>query len=239
MKNAGKICSIIVLALAGATTIPAAAQNTLGRLESDIRQANGQPAAAVPPGQHVYLGAIVLDDGGRGVRITGLRSGGPAERSGLRTQDLIVDAAGRRIHLLSDLTTILANMNPGDKLVLDVTRGVRTMRIEVVLGTPPGGVPHLAERPTTPPPVGPGVGPAAGPTETIPPPPSQDAGHGPSIPPPPGEVTAPPSSPAGPALEVPQPVAQQRSAQIEDLRHRVEQLEQRVKELERSLAEKK
>ena len=77
----------ILVASAAAT---GAAQNVLGRLESDIRQSNGQPAAAAPAVPRVYLGAVALEEGGHGVRIASVRTGGPAQRSGIHPQDLIV-----------------------------------------------------------------------------------------------------------------------------------------------------
>jgi len=227
MKSVWGIGSLVGLVVAVSAITPGRAQNVLGRLESDIRQANGQPEtiAAAP---RVYLGAIALDDAGRGVRITSIRDGGPAQRAGLRAQDIVVGAAGKHIQFLRDLTAILGGMNPDDHLTLDVLRGARTLRINVVLAAPPGA-PRSVE-------------------PTIPPPPTGlGAGRTGSIPPPPGEPAAIPSpaavlpSPAdGPALIVPsQPVAPNGpQAQIEELRRRVEQLERRVQELERALAEK-
>ncbi len=215
-----RIASLLTLLLTAAgVCVPATAKNVLGRLESDIRQANGQPTATATVPQKVYLGAIALDEAGGGVRITGVRNGGPAQRAGLQSQDLVVGVAGKPIQLLRELTTVLGGMNPGDKLPLEVVRGTRRMRIEVILGAP------LA---------------AFQPGEhTIPPPPSGlGAGRTEAIPPPPGEVALP--SPAdGPALNVPaRPVAPNGAqSQIEELRHRIDQLEHRVQELERALAE--
>lgn len=231
---------LISIAVASAATI-VMAQNVLGKLDSDIRQANDQPpalAAPVPaapgapaaaPGARVYLGAIALDEGGRGVRIAGVRNGGPAQRAGLQAKDLIIGVAGKRIHNLRELTSILSGMNPGDRLALDAVRGARQMQIEVVLAAPPG-VPQPAA-------------PAAVPQEPqsrIPPPPTEAGGRRREpIPPPPTEPSL--AAPAeGPALSVPQPPPPSGTqAQIDELRHRVEVLEHRVQELERALAEKK
>ena len=236
------MASLLLLMTAGGICVPATAQNVLGRLESDIRQANGQPAAIAAPAPKVYLGAIALDEAGGGVRITSIRGGGPAQKAGLQAQDLVVGAAGKPIQLLRELTALLSGMNPGDKVPLEVVRGTRRMRIEVALGAPPAapgaGVPALA---------------GVGRTEAIPPPPSgprtgvpalAGAGRTEAIPPPPGELPLP--SPAdGPALNVPAPpVAPPQpielnspQSQIEELRHRVDQLEHRVQELEKALAE--
>ena len=217
-----RIASLLTLLLTAAgVSAPATAQSVLGRLESDIRQANEQPAATATIPQKVYLGAIALDEAGGGVRITSVRKDGPAQQAGLQAQDLVVGAAGKRIQLLRELTTMFGSMNPGDRVPLEVVRGTQRMRIEVVLGAPPAAV-QLGGHPIPPPPGGLG----AVRSETIPPPPS--------------DLTLP--SPAdGPTLNVPtQPVAPNSTqAQIEELRHRIDQLEHRVQELEKALADAK
>ena len=92
---------ILVLLVAGlGGTSPSAAQGQLDRLESGIRAASTPPAVAAAAPQRVYLGAFADDDAGRGVRLTSVRKGGPADQAGLQPQDLIVGAAGRKIHLL-------------------------------------------------------------------------------------------------------------------------------------------
>jgi hypothetical protein len=220
MKKVWRIGIVVLLAAGLGGTLPAAAQGPLDRLESGIRAANGQPAA-VPATQRVYLGAFADDDAGRGVRVLSVRGGGPADRAGLQPQDLIVAAAGRKIHFLSELTAILNSLAPGDRLVLEYDRGNRALRAEVILGASPARTAGAL------PPSGPG----AGRTE--------------SIPPPPGEVAPPPSlqpppSPEGPAFgapSLPKIPTDPSQSRIEELQRRVDQLERRVQELERALAE--
>ncbi|MEI8372371.1 MAG: PDZ domain-containing protein [Planctomycetota bacterium] len=222
MKKSWVIGIVVLLAVGQGGASPAAAQGELDRLESGIRTSNGQPVTMVASVQRVYLGAVADDSAGRGVWLLSVRSGGPADRAGLQAQDLIVAAAGRKIRLLGEFSAILNGLNPGDRLSLELVRGNRPLRTEVVLGALPGTV-----QSGTPPPTGLG----AGRTE--------------SIPPPPGEVASPPSlmpapSSEGPAFSVPnrQPFPPKSSqAQIEELRRRVDQLERRIAELERALAE--
>jgi hypothetical protein len=220
MKWTYSVSLLALLAVANNFASPGMAQDVLGRLESDIRQGNGQPGTAAPASRRVYLGAIALDEVGRGVRIASVQNGGPAQHAGLQPQDLVVSAAGKRIQSLSELTAMLRGMNPGDRLLLEAMRGARRFRVEVVLSAPPGAAPPL-QQPSLPPSTGLG----AGRTDTIPPPPT--------------DLTLP--APAeGPALIVPQPAAPNSpQAQIEELRRRVDQLERRVQELERQLAEAK
>jgi hypothetical protein len=227
----------------------ATAQSTLQRLEEGIRAQSGQgadaapagsPAAAAPLGPdrkapgggHPYLGAVVDDqnNGGQGVRVLLVRPGGPAERGGLRSQDVIVGAAGTRVRQLSDLTAVVNASSPGDKIGIEVLRGGRPQRLEVTMG---------AQLPAA----------AAAAPEAIPPPaaaPLAEQGNGapvgpslsmPVVPPPPpaappaaaAQVPSPPSEIGGPAMSD--------SARIEQLQHRVDVLERRVQELERVLAE--
>ena len=137
MKMTSVVGTLAIVVVGIAATSPAAAQNELDRLESDIRASNG-PSAAVAPVQRPYLGAFADDDAGRGVRVLSVRSGGPADRAGLQPQDLIVGAQGRKIQRLSQLTEILDGLKPGDHLSLELLRGIRPLPTVVVLGTPPG-----------------------------------------------------------------------------------------------------
>ena len=121
MKKAWSIGIVVLFAAGLGGTSPAAAQGELDRLESGIRTSNGPPVMAVAAPQRVYLGAVADNDAGRGVRVLSVRSGGPADRAGLQAQDLIVGAAGRKIHLLAELSAILNGLNPGDRLVAGVS----------------------------------------------------------------------------------------------------------------------
>jgi hypothetical protein len=203
---------------------PAAEPGELNKLESGIRASNGQAVLTVAVAPHVYLGARADNDMG-GVRVLSVSSGGPADRAGLRAQDLIVAAAGRKVRVLADLMAMLNGLNPGDRLALELMRGTRPLRVEVVLGAVPG----MAQ--LGPPGTPPSTGLGAGRTESIPPPPGDVA---------PPDSAAPAPLPEGPAFGVPnpQPVpATSPQAQIEELRRRVDQLQRRVEELERALAE--
>lgn len=224
----------------------AMAQSTLQRLEEGIRAQAGQgvslaaPADVVPPPappggpiaparQRAYLGAVVDDqnDRGRGVRILAVRSGGPAERSGLRPQDLIVGVAGNPLRQLSELTTVVDRASPGDRLAVEVLRGGVPKKVTVTLAAPPSvaavellpeAVPPPAAQRTPEVPVGPSL--------TMPPSSSPS-----KIPPPP----LPGSS--GPLVG--EPVRQPVELEVEALKARVQELERRVQELERALKEAK
>jgi hypothetical protein len=211
---------------------PASGGGELDRLESGIRSASPRPAPVlISTGQHAYLGAFADDDAGHGVRVLSVHAGGPADQAGVHPQDLVVAAAGRKIRLLSELSTILNHLNPGDRLPLELLRGNQPLHVVALLAAVPGAAPAGQ---TAPPPLPmplPGSGAAR--TESI-------------IPPPPGDVVPPsvptiPTVPEGPTLVLPGPPAvppNNSQAQIDELRRRVEELEQKVQALERALAER-
>jgi hypothetical protein len=210
----------------------APAQSALERIEGQIRgpagsaatpTVPGNPAAAPIPGPAAkaksadppYLGAVADDskDRGRGVRVLEVRPGGPAGQAGLRPQDLIIGAASAQVRQMSDLTAVLDLLAPGDRLELDIVRGVQPQKVVVTLG-----------RRTAPK------------AEVLPPPPKEPTPLSATEPPlleaPAGPVLTPP--PSGPP-----PAPDSASARFEQLQRRIEQLEQRVQELERALAEAK
>ena len=151
MKKTWVIGIVMLLAAGLGGILYAAAQGPLDRLESDIRSSNGPPVLRSPHPSGSILARLPTTTAGRGVKVLSVRPGGPADRAGLQPQDLIVRAAGRKIRLLSELSAILNGLNPSDHLSLEVMRGNRPLRIEVVLGTAPATLP-----PAAPPPLGPG-----------------------------------------------------------------------------------
>jgi hypothetical protein len=221
------------------------AQTTLDQLEQQIRQrvspsqggsvyrspstGPASPVPSPPPAPSpdnisstssaapVYLGLTADDrkDRGRGVRITEIRPGGPAEKAGLLKQDLITALAGTRVRQLSDLTEILGIYQPADIVEFDILRDGAAKKIKVTLGRP------LAAS-----------GPISQTAEMIPLPPGE------LIPPEPGPAKTTP--PPAPAKTIP-PLSPNNSSSdrdtIEQLRNQIGVLERRVNELERELAE--
>jgi hypothetical protein len=112
--------------------------------------APAEPAPVPTPGsgpiapgrQRAYLGAVVDKDKdpGRGVRVLVVRPGGPAERAGVRPQDLIVAAAGAQVRQLSDMVAVMDRASPGDSLAIEVLRGVSPRKLMVTLGRQPAAV---------------------------------------------------------------------------------------------------
>jgi predicted metalloprotease with PDZ domain len=69
-----------------------------------------------------------------GVRLTGVRSGSPAERAGIRAGDIVIELGGMRVADLYGMTDALRARQPGDTVVVVVKRGAEELRLTAVLG---------------------------------------------------------------------------------------------------------
>jgi hypothetical protein len=90
-------------------------------------------------GYGAYFG-VIPDFGGSGgegpragVRITGVRSGSPAEKAGLKGGDVIVRFAGVDVRTLEDLTFALRGRRPGDQVQVVVRRDGGEQPLQAVL----------------------------------------------------------------------------------------------------------
>ncbi len=148
------------------------------------------------------------EDRGRGVRVVEVYRGGPADKAGIRKQDLITAVGGVRVRQMTDMTDMLDTFMPGQGVDFELLRDGRLVKLRATMaerplaGERPGGPPEAIPLP---------------PGEAIPQPPEPGLGREVV---PPGPVAPPPSE----------------SARIEQLQRRVEDLERRVAELERQLA---
>ncbi len=93
--------------------------------------------AAVTPGYGAYLGTIPDMAGGdsRGVRISGVRAGSPAEAAGLKADDVITKIGDLDVPDLQAMTTALRAHKPGDKVEIRVLRGEQSLLLTATLGT--------------------------------------------------------------------------------------------------------
>lgn len=86
-------------------------------------------------GYGAYLGTIPdMTESPGGVRITGVRSGSPAEQAGLKGGDIITGIAERRVANLYDMTEALRAHLPGDTVVVTAKRDGAEIRLTAVLG---------------------------------------------------------------------------------------------------------
>lgn len=193
----------------------------------------GQAATSTanPPAQERgYLGIVADDrlDRGRGVRILEVRAGGPGEKSGLRSKDLITGLGGIRVRQMSDLAAILEQVVPGASLKFDIVRGEQPLQLDVTFG-------HLPDA---------AQGPAS---QTSKPAAAKPADLNLVAPAAPDPAKSAPGSDSNPSMR-PLPVpttptapdsVQSDRARIEALERRVELLEERIQQLEREKSQKK
>ncbi|MBN2581231.1 MAG: PDZ domain-containing protein [Pirellulales bacterium] len=224
---------ILTLVLFFSSAAGLLAQTVLERLENQIRQRVGTeavpgnpPAHPAPPGGKTalpssenqpasgYLGVLADDrqDRGRGVRILDVYAGSPADKAGLRKQDLVTGLGDVRVRQMTDLADVLALYAPGETVELAVLRGGAPQKLKVTLGRPPER--KIVARPAP---------------EMIPAPVAQAEPGGPAVTPPgPPDLILPPPSEKYPVSS---------DETLRELQNRVLELERRVEQLERELAE--
>jgi acetylornithine deacetylase/succinyl-diaminopimelate desuccinylase-like protein len=69
-----------------------------------------------------------------GVRLTGVRTGGPGDLAGIRAGDIIVGIGTHTVANLYDMTNALNAHQPGDTVVVTVRRGTEEVKVTAVLG---------------------------------------------------------------------------------------------------------
>jgi serine protease Do len=69
----------------------------------------------------------------RGAAVSSVDSGGPADKAGLKPEDIILSVNGRRIERSSELPALIAAIKPGAVADLEVWRGKGTKHIDVTV----------------------------------------------------------------------------------------------------------
>jgi Zn-dependent M28 family amino/carboxypeptidase len=87
------------------------------------------------PGYGAYLGTVPdMTDSPGGVRLLGVRAGSPAEKAGLRGDDIITKIGNMDVPDLQAMTTALRSHEPGDTVVIVVKRGSQVTTLRATLG---------------------------------------------------------------------------------------------------------
>lgn len=73
----------------------------------------------------------------KGALISDVSEGGPAQGAGLQKGDVITKIDDKEIKTMEDITDILINQKPGDKVKVTYVRGAETKEIELQLGKRP------------------------------------------------------------------------------------------------------
>src|SRR5439155_12087679 len=151
---------------------PVVAQNSLlTQLEQGLQAPGGAQATAAANG---YLGAELDDEGqmGKGVLVTRIRPGTPAEKGGLKADDLITQVDGKPVPNL-DAYDAVAKRPAGTTITMTVVRDGNTKTLPVTLGTRPAAPsltnPGTEATPTTPAASPPGPAPSGAAPSLFPP----------------------------------------------------------------------
>jgi Tol biopolymer transport system component len=90
-------------------------------------------------GFRVYLGTIPdYTEEVKGVKLQGVRAGGPAEKAGIQAGDVIVEFGGKKIENVYDYTYALQEHKPGETVDVVVLRGAERLTKQVLLARRPG-----------------------------------------------------------------------------------------------------
>jgi membrane-associated protease RseP (regulator of RpoE activity) len=94
------------------------------------------PHSSGPPGYGAYLGTVPdLTGSPGGVRLVGVRAGSPAEKAGLRGDDIITRIGATDTPDLQAMTDALRSHQPGDTVDIVVRRGAKVTTLRATLGT--------------------------------------------------------------------------------------------------------
>jgi aminopeptidase YwaD len=101
-----------------------------------VRSATPPAVAGARTGSNVYLGSIpdMAAPDVKGLRITGVRAGSPADSGGLKAGDIVIELGGKSVSDLQTYSDALYSFKPGDEVEIVVLRNAEPVRLKVRLG---------------------------------------------------------------------------------------------------------
>lgn len=87
----------------------------------------------VPNPNAPYLG-VQGDPDAKNCTLSDVRTGSPAEKAGLKANDVITQFDGQKIEKFDDLGPIIRKKKPGDEVSVDVLRGDEKLTLKVTIG---------------------------------------------------------------------------------------------------------
>lgn len=92
------------------------------------------PEVTIVNKQVGYLGVNHIDDRS-GARITSVVPGSPAEKAGLKVDDVIFEVGETEIKNANDLSSAIKSRQPDEEVTIKYLRGNKTQKVKVKLGT--------------------------------------------------------------------------------------------------------
>jgi serine protease Do len=83
-----------------------------------------------------YIG-VELDEDSTGCRIVAVDKDSPAEKAGLKPDDVVIRFGKEPIEDLEDLLTLINAHKPGDEVSIHVRRGKRILELKIIIGKRP------------------------------------------------------------------------------------------------------
>ena len=101
-------------------------------IAAKARQKNAQRGSL-----RAYLGTIpdYAAGGSKGMLLSGVAKGGPAEKAGLKGGDIIVNLAGKKIENIYDYTNAIGALKIGEPAEVTVLRKDKTLKLKIVPGS--------------------------------------------------------------------------------------------------------
>ena len=87
--------------------------------------------------QPAYLG-ITADAQTQACKVSKIDSGSPADKGGIKVDDVITGFNGQKIAGFDDLAALVQSHTPGAEVAIEVLRGMETVRLRLKLGRWPG-----------------------------------------------------------------------------------------------------
>ncbi len=139
----GKVVGInsVILAPSGGNVgigfaIPSTmAKKVIHDLKTKGRVVRGYMGIGIDTVTDTEAGELDLPVGG--VIITNVEKNSPAQRAGLKRYDVIVEVNGNRVKKAEELSTRIAEVSPGDEVILKIYRKSKKMTVTVTVGEAP------------------------------------------------------------------------------------------------------
>lgn len=85
-----------------------------------------------------YIG-VTLNEDANECRIARVAKDSPAEKAGLKAEDVVIRFGNEPVEDLEDLLTLIAKYKPGKEVPIDVRRGKKVLNLKIVIGKHPAG----------------------------------------------------------------------------------------------------
>jgi serine protease Do len=90
-------------------------------------------AVKLPTAQLGVRAYAAADFDGKGVKIMEVMAGSPAEKAGLKLDDIIASLNTKALGKFEDLKAEIDKRKPGDEITLEIRRGTETLTIKAIL----------------------------------------------------------------------------------------------------------